>query len=185
MVAVVFPPASLLANTEYDFTIAQNNTAVIPFTVNDGAAAYNLTGNVVTFYLKATNKTPDSAAFSDTAALTTAALGEFSVVIPGLQNTVAGAYWYRIDAAAPTRSDTGCGTTLNSVTVTDTSAVAADLGAPITNTNIPAGTAITAVSVGVGYTISQQASSGSVSQTFVVGGAITTLLFGTVTVLPV
>jgi hypothetical protein len=66
------------------------------------------------------------------------------------------------------RSDTGCGTN-STTTVTDAAAVATDLGRTITNANIPANTTISAVSVGVGYTLSQSATGTASSQTFVIG----------------
>ena len=67
-----------------------------------------------------------------------------------------------------TRTDTGCGTTSGSTTVTDAAAITADNGKPITNANIPANTTISAVSAGVGYTLSAAATATATSQSFVI-----------------
>lgn len=176
-------PPPILAGTEYNFSITENSTAIVPFTIEDGASPYDLTGNTLTLYLKATPTTADTSAFTDSVTVTAELLGKLTAVIPGVENIAT--QWYRIDAAAPTRSDSGCGVSLGSYTVTDASAVAADIGLPITSADIPVGTVITAVSAGVGYTISQEATANAGSQTFIVGGAITTLVFGTITILSV
>jgi hypothetical protein len=55
------------------------------------------------------------------------------------------------------RTDAVGGTTNASPTVTDASATPSDLGLPISGTGIPAGATIAAVNVGVGYTISANA----------------------------
>lgn len=69
-----------------------------------------------------------------------------------------------------TRTDVGCGSA-NSVTVTDPSAVAGDLGAAVTNTttpaSIPSGTTISSVNPGTGYTLSAATTGGTLTgQTF-------------------
>ena len=66
------------------------------------------------------------------------------------------------------RSDTGC-TISGGTTVLDSAAVTGDLGKSIAGTGIPAGTMITLVSAGTGYTISNSSSSGS-GLTLTVGG---------------
>lgn len=55
------------------------------------------------------------------------------------------------------RTDAVGGTTSTSPTVTDANAQVSDLGLPISGTGIPAGATIIAVNVGVGYTISANA----------------------------
>jgi hypothetical protein len=74
--------------------------------------------------------------------------------------------WYQAS-----RTDTGLGgTTAGSTTVTDTAAVTADLGKGIYNAaNIPAGATISAVSAGVGYTISAAATGTASAVTFIIG----------------
>ncbi len=67
------------------------------------------------------------------------------------------------------RSDSGCATTTSSTTVVDTSAVSGDVGKGISNTNLPTGTYITAVSAGVGFTVSAAATGTASGLTFVVG----------------
>lgn len=67
------------------------------------------------------------------------------------------------------RSDTGCATH-TSTTVDDAAAVTGDLNKTISGTGIPAGTRITAVSAGTGYTISQAATATASGLTFIVGG---------------
>ena len=69
------------------------------------------------------------------------------------------------------RTDTGCSTnTATPTTVGDTHAVTGDLGYAIAGPGIPAGTVITAVSAGTGYTISQSATATASSLTFTIGG---------------
>lgn len=58
------------------------------------------------------------------------------------------------------RADTGCAIS-GGTSVSDPSAIAADLGAVITGTGIPSGTAITSVTPGTGYVISAPATSGT------------------------
>lgn len=55
------------------------------------------------------------------------------------------------------RVDAASGTTTGSPTVTDTSAVAFDVGKVVTGAGIPAGTTIISVNPGVGFTMSQNA----------------------------
>jgi hypothetical protein len=80
------------------------------------------------------------------------------------------------------RSDTGCGTTSASTTVTDPAAVAADAGKSISGPGIPAGATITTVTAGTGYVISAAATATATGLTFVVGAAAspvsTTLVYG-------
>jgi hypothetical protein len=69
------------------------------------------------------------------------------------------------------RIDTSCGTN-STTTVTDAWAQYSDLGCTITGTGIPAATTITAVSNGVGYTISNAATATASGLTFtVIGGS--------------
>ena len=56
-----------------------------------------------------------------------------------------------------TRTDAGAGTTSGSKTVTDTHALATDVGAQITGPGIPSGSTVTAASAGVSLTISKNA----------------------------
>jgi hypothetical protein len=75
-----------------------------------------------------------------------------------------------VGSSTAERSDTGCATTIGDATVTDSHAVATDAGLFISGTNIPAGTVIRSVSVGVGYELSQKATATASSLTFKVGG---------------
>jgi hypothetical protein len=68
------------------------------------------------------------------------------------------------------RTDTGCGTTSGSPTVTDTAAVSGDHGKTIAGAGIPALTYITAVTPGTGYTISQNATATASGLSLVIGG---------------
>lgn len=72
-----------------------------------------------------------------------------------------------VAALAPlSRVDAGCGTTSASATVTDTAAVAGDVGSTVTGTGVPANTTIIAVTPGTGFTMSANATAtGSVSLT--------------------
>jgi hypothetical protein len=72
---------------------------------------------------------------------------------------------------AAARSDSGCGTTGGSTTVTDPHARSGDVGLPIGNANLPAGTTITAVAPGTGYTVSHAATGTAAGQTCYIGGA--------------
>ena len=67
------------------------------------------------------------------------------------------------------RTDTSCATN-STTTVTDAAAVAGDVGKGISSAgNIPVNTTITAVSNGVGYTISNAATTTASGLTFIVG----------------
>jgi hypothetical protein len=74
-----------------------------------------------------------------------------------------------LGAAEGGRSDTGCGTTSASTTVTDSHAVAADANKSISGPGIPAGATITTVTAGTGYVISVAATATASGLTFIVG----------------
>ena len=109
------------------------------------------------------------------------------------QHNPAKAIWYQTDGGflnsvidncsltcAGARSDPGgFSTTSGSTTVADTHAVFGDIGLPISQANIPVGTTITAVTPGVGYTISQAATATTPS-----GGYIPPLSVGGATISP-
>jgi hypothetical protein len=64
------------------------------------------------------------------------------------------------DQAQPTvtsRVDPSCGTTISSPAVTDTAALATDVGSAVSGTGIPAGATIVAATAGTGFTLSAPA----------------------------
>ena len=99
---------STLVGTECDLTVLQGNDESIPFTISDGASAYNLTGVTLAFYLKASNQVADNTGYTNTPVIGSyPALGQFTVAIPNAQLATSGAMFYHVDA-----TDGGLVTTL-------------------------------------------------------------------------
>lgn len=78
--------------------------------------------------------------------------------------------FFSIDAGHGAHTDTSVGMTAASTTVTDASAVAADLGLLVNSANFPGGTSlITAVNPGTGYTVATPATASLSGQTCLIG----------------
>jgi hypothetical protein len=76
------------------------------------------------------------------------------------------------------RIDAGCGTNNLSTVVTDVLAQAGDVGLPISGAGIPAGTVITAVTPGTGYSISNAATATSAAVALTVGQSPVDVIVG-------
>jgi len=170
--------------TQYDINVLRGSDQSITLAVNNGASPYVLTGLTLAFYLKASSSALDSSGYTNAPVVVSATLGSFTITIPRGQIPAIGTFFYHVDVIAAGRSDSGCSTN-TTTTVTDSHAVAGDLNAAISGTNIPANTDINTVNAGVGYTISNAATGSAGSLTFTVGGSVDTLVFGNVRVLPI
>lgn len=106
----------------------------------------NGSGTIPYFELPDGVKATGGKTFSGTGAPSASTVGTASV----------GDDYDRIGGSAG-RADTLCGTVNTNATVTDTNAVAGDVGRSVSGTNIPVGAYITSVSAGVSFTMSVNA----------------------------